>query len=384
MNKINLPGVKISEKQNHIEKTITWKQLVNSYDLFKRLPFQTDLDEDKVEQMVQSYIKNPSYLVFKNKIVIAVVSTDTNITDYTMYVVDGQHRIQMAYELFTKSNINDYLTICYYRIDSDKKMKELFREINRDSYKNNKYVGLDEFKETLYDQVRDYMREHYSCYFPEKKSPINRRYSLSEFLNKLIEKGLFENQSIGFEQIIEKIESYNKLFNSLIDYQEYYNLSPEVFYKDEQICAKDGIIFSLMNNNFIDGLIDPSVIPDHTFKLMKKSISPKLRIQVWKSEFPNDNVGYCPFYKCENIIRNGLNGFHCGHIISEFNQGPTTLDNLKPICAQCNSKMGTKNWNEYEKEVKRDLRKKKSQDKLAKIKSNENVSNLLSVSVSLI
>jgi 5-methylcytosine-specific restriction endonuclease McrA len=35
--------------------------------------------------------------------------------------------------------------------------------------------------------------------------------------------------------------------------------------------------------------------------------------------------------------------FHCAHIISEKNGGTTTLDNLMPICAQCNTSMRTQN-----------------------------------------
>ena len=39
--------------------------------------------------------------------------------------------------------------------------------------------------------------------------------------------------------------------------------------------------------------------------------------------------------------------FHCGHIIAEVNGGETTVENLKPICAQCNLSMGSMNMNEF-------------------------------------
>ena len=35
--------------------------------------------------------------------------------------------------------------------------------------------------------------------------------------------------------------------------------------------------------------------------------------------------------------------FHCGHITSEKNGGDMTLNNLLPICALCNSSMGSVN-----------------------------------------
>lgn len=39
--------------------------------------------------------------------------------------------------------------------------------------------------------------------------------------------------------------------------------------------------------------------------------------------------------------------FNCGHVISEFNGGKITLDNLKPICSLCNTSMGIKNMDEF-------------------------------------
>jgi 5-methylcytosine-specific restriction endonuclease McrA len=39
--------------------------------------------------------------------------------------------------------------------------------------------------------------------------------------------------------------------------------------------------------------------------------------------------------------------FHCAHIISEKNGGTTTINNLIPICVQCNLSMRTQNLNDF-------------------------------------
>jgi hypothetical protein len=44
--------------------------------------------------------------------------------------------------------------------------------------------------------------------------------------------------------------------------------------------------------------------------------------------------------------------FHCGHIVSEINNGTLTPENLKPICQSCNSSIGTKNMDNFIKEHK--------------------------------
>jgi hypothetical protein len=39
--------------------------------------------------------------------------------------------------------------------------------------------------------------------------------------------------------------------------------------------------------------------------------------------------------------------FHCGHVISEAKGGDSTLNNLRPICSNCNLAMGTMSMNEF-------------------------------------
>ena len=45
----------------------------------------------------------------------------------------------------------------------------------------------------------------------------------------------------------------------------------------------------------------------------------------------------CPIQWCKNKI-NCFN-HHVGHVIPESKGGPTTIENLKPICAKCNLSM---------------------------------------------
>ena len=40
--------------------------------------------------------------------------------------------------------------------------------------------------------------------------------------------------------------------------------------------------------------------------------------------------------------------FHCGHVISEKFGGYTSVENLRPICAQCNLSMGSMNMKTFQ------------------------------------
>ena len=44
--------------------------------------------------------------------------------------------------------------------------------------------------------------------------------------------------------------------------------------------------------------------------------------------------------------------FHCGHNISEANGGELKVENMRPICAGCNSSMGSMNMNDFIKKFK--------------------------------
>ena len=83
-------------------------------------------------------------------------------------------------------------------------------------------------------------------------------------------------------------------------------------------------------------------------KKRKKKISPQVRFNVWKTYIGNFIEAKC-FCCWKNTITpfTYCNTFHAGHITSEANGGEITINNLLPICSDCNSSMGTTNWDEY-------------------------------------
>lgn len=74
------------------------------------------------------------------------------------------------------------------------------------------------------------------------------------------------------------------------------------------------------------------------------SIPASVRTAVWKS-FNGENYK-APCYCC-NITECSVDSWHAGHIVSRVLGGPATLQNLRPICAQCNTSMGSMHMAEY-------------------------------------
>ena len=80
-------------------------------------------------------------------------------------------------------------------------------------------------------------------------------------------------------------------------------------------------------------------------KTKKQTIPPSLKIKVW-NKYNTAEVGKAKCFCCKlhDIYQCS---FSCGHVISEDQGGKLTLQNLRPICASCNSSMGTKNMDDY-------------------------------------
>jgi len=83
-------------------------------------------------------------------------------------------------------------------------------------------------------------------------------------------------------------------------------------------------------------------------KTVKKrtSIPHSVRMTIWKNNFgPSKAQGLC--YVCGETI--SIRNFECGHVKSKENGGDDSIENLKPVCSDCNKSMGTMNLELFKK-----------------------------------
>ena len=97
----------------------------------------------------------------------------------------------------------------------------------------------------------------------------------------------------------------------------------------------------------------------------KKYIPRSLKRSVWDKHI-GPHVGLTKCLCCKHQSIRQIE-FHCAHIISEKNGGTTTLNNLIPICAQCNTSMRTQNLNDFKNKYFN--KNKKQTKKIKKIHS---------------
>lgn len=77
----------------------------------------------------------------------------------------------------------------------------------------------------------------------------------------------------------------------------------------------------------------------------KQRIPSALKKLVWNKHI-GGHVGEAKCMCCKVTIISQMS-FHCGHVISENMGGKLELPNLRPICQNCNSSMGTRNMDEF-------------------------------------
>jgi esterase/lipase len=78
----------------------------------------------------------------------------------------------------------------------------------------------------------------------------------------------------------------------------------------------------------------------------KKKTIPKVVKDLTWQRWIGDDIAKAKCLCCGvNEIK--MNSFHCGHVISEAMGGPTTVDNLRPVCATCNLSMRTQHMEKF-------------------------------------
>jgi 5-methylcytosine-specific restriction endonuclease McrA len=79
-------------------------------------------------------------------------------------------------------------------------------------------------------------------------------------------------------------------------------------------------------------------------KTRKDTISKTIRNKIWTTYIGTDRgIGTC--FCCGDEI--SVFKYECGHVISEFNGGHVSIENLRPICSLCNKSMGKTNMTEF-------------------------------------
>jgi hypothetical protein len=80
-------------------------------------------------------------------------------------------------------------------------------------------------------------------------------------------------------------------------------------------------------------------------KKKKEPIPAAVKTLVW-NKWVGEKEAEAGCYACR-VTTISMRHFHTGHVVSEKHGGKCTIDNLRPVCANCNLSMGTMDMREY-------------------------------------
>ena len=286
--------------------------------------FQRDLDENKVDALQVLCNTTPKHWYRINTITIAVLGT-------SMYLVDGQHRVAMLHGCLTDMPTR----AVFYNIHSDAEMRDLYCNINKESSMHEAYVSLGASEQALSDALVKYLERHI-LYFRKRKSSEHQRtikqtvQELLPFIQACTASGVSDRDAI------QVLEDKNAQFQDIVSF----TFPP---FTEEKTSVNAKFWMSLTRANFVD-FVNTDAVPAYEGCRPRKMVTRGLRVAVFRREFGDAVEGLCPRCNLTPLFLNESKGFHCGHVKSHKNGGDESLENLRPICATCNDRMGSSNW----------------------------------------
>tara|TARA_B000000475_G_scaffold164112_1_gene132040 strand:- start:130 stop:1197 length:1068 start_codon:yes stop_codon:yes gene_type:complete len=302
---------------------------------------QRILNQDKVNEIVNYQIENLQYDDFN---FIGVINI--HILNKINYLVDGQHRFYALKKLFSLGhNIPIFIEIVV--VENYQQLKNNYDLINKNTPLPQLPIHIDKnIPETVAVNIKNKYPNIWSSNSRPNRPNIYFDYFL-EALGVLVEK--LDIKSV--DELEKLVLDYN---NNLINRDkenlpDFKTISDNMFDKCKQNRFYLGLYKHISDEyryNWVNDIIyykNGTKLKNITNK--KKNIPKKLKIDIW-NHYIGNNIRTCKCLCC-NITDISIENFHAGHIISEKNNGLTTINNLLPICSGCNLSMNSKNMEQF-------------------------------------
>jgi hypothetical protein len=364
----------------------------------ERPELQRDLNLETVQKIVDYQSKR--YSETGSFFFVGDLHVTINVQNGCLYLIDGQHRyyaiLQELYKIMPEYIISlNFIKISDIRGDIYPSLEDVFILINKytpipkyilDCASSNlinaegekctlssnsissKKLELNYYK-LIIDQFRTYMKKEYKPYLSEAVRPRDPNISLDKMCDKIMNDSiiLFQYIKDGTElfnymkYINNKIwtkfdpeKKGNKVINKPLYAYVQYILNAENDWTSNIKLIQDFISTMETATTTTETAITAATATTETTATVpdtpvlvestkRKHIPQKVRQDLWKKYYGENYNALCLI--CKQQI--SINIFEAGHIISAADGGGDNIDNLRPICRDCNRSMGTKNMDYY-------------------------------------
>ena len=311
---------------------------------------QRIMDASKVDDIIEyQKLYNKKYNSFNFMGVINI-----HLCNNTYYLVDGQHR----YNALKKLTFIGYelIDVCIEIVTVNS-----IDELRRNYTLINKNTPLPEFPESIDKNIPETVALYFFEKFPDIWSQSNTKRVRRPHLNKndfqealgiLTEKLKIES-SIKLQTLLE---DYNTKLSqwAVIRYPNYKSFKDPL--KIQEKCKKTKMYLGLFTHksndygydwvkNIIKEQTGEDITPSKPKSNSKAKVPQSIRKQSWHQNI-GESVGLAKCICCNINDISQLN-FEAGHIQPKSKGGPNTLDNVLPICGDCNRSMSDTPMEEY-------------------------------------
>ncbi len=260
-------------------------------------------------------------------------------------LLDGGHRLNCIMKLEGAFKV---VLIIYKNLNTIKDIEEKLKAINK-----NKPIlfHIDDPNYAKINELNKKMHEKWNSCHSKAASPKIPNFNIDKFSKKF---HMFEIDSVikSIEllnaEALNKEQAFKKKFDGGSILAE-----ENQFLKNIQKCHTKKCYIRLFPNY---ETILKHIIEKKEWKTLcgitttRKKFTAKEREKFFKKEFGLNPTGNC--FSCNSVIT--MQNYHCGHIDALAAGGSNADNNIKPVCAKCNLKMGTKNMHKYKNKLEKD------------------------------
>ena len=311
-----------------------------------KLPeIQRIIDHDNVEEIVNYQINY--YKDHKKFNFLGVLNIHYVIENQKYYLIDGQHRYKAIQNLYNIGHCEIDVAIELVEVNTLEELKENYKIINKNTQ-------LPAFSEEIDKNIPESIAIYFKNKYPSMWSKTSRAHRPNIFFS-FFQEGLgilTEKLKINNEEYLKEIlENYNSKLSKwpITSFPENSTITTKIINK----CKQSGLYLGLFkySHDDIGYKWVKKIIEEETGIIIKKEIKGKKKIpKKIKDDSWDKYIGkkygtaYCICCNKKEIQQKNFVG---GHIISEKNGGNIIIENIIPICNDCNLSMGTKNMNDF-------------------------------------
>ena len=290
-------------------------------------------DNDKVNDIVayqQAKLKQTGACNF-----IGCINIHHCAENQELYLVDGQHRFEAIKQL--SQTINLPVCIEIVKVNTVLELKENYNIINKNT-------PLPEFPEAIDKTIPERVANYYKQRYPDIWSKNMRARRPHIFFNYFQEALGVLVERMNIESVAD-LQAILDAHNVKLGAATYPDCSENQLDK----CKEVGLYFGLYNHvsdEYRYGWVREILNVDKAAKpKQKRRVPSQIRIDSW-NRYIGAEKGEALCLCCKTTKIAQLT-FHAGHVVSEANGGPPTVENIRPICGGCNLSMGKRDMHEF-------------------------------------